>query len=155
AFAEYQRILQSDPGNRAAVRGTAALYEAGSQLDEALTWHRRLVSLDPANADAPPSLSAAACRPVADAGPDAGARAGLPPDDRGPIADPALRQELRTRWTAAIDAGIADATKALTIDPEHDGAMTALSGWHRVRAEVADSADTWQRETRTADDLMR
>jgi len=155
AFDEYRRILERDPGNRMAVRGTAALYDGDGNYDEARTWYRRAVALDPADADALARLSTTASRQVAEAVLDARARAGLAPDDRGPIADTSLAAELRTRWSATIDDGIADATRALSLDPAHDGALAAMSAWHRLKADVAGSIDAWQQETRAADDWMR
>jgi tetratricopeptide (TPR) repeat protein len=151
ALAEYQRLLQTEPANAAALRGTAALYDGQSRYEDARFWYRRLVSVDPANADAYASLSTVAWKQVSEAILDARARAGLAPDDGLPIGDVALGRDLRARWSDTIAAGIADATRALSIDPGHDGAMSILSAWHRVSADLADTTDGYRQETAAAE----
>lgn len=86
---------------------------------------------------------------------DAEARAGLLPDhlarqtaqrDSGPIADDDLRRSLAERWSPSIADGIDAASKAVTLDREHEGAMLTLEGWHQLAADLAASPDEYRRQ---------
>ena len=68
-----------------------------------------------------------------------------------PIAGDDL-QSLSERWSARIAEGIDAASKAVTIDREHEGAMLTLSAWHELAADLAASPDEYQRHMTTADD---
>jgi len=83
---------------------------------------------------------------------DAEARAGLLPASGHPIADDELRRSLADRWSASIADGIDAASKAVTLDREHERAMLALEGWHQLAADLAASSDEYRRQMISADE---
>jgi tetratricopeptide (TPR) repeat protein len=151
ALDEFHHVLLKDPGNRAAIQAIAAIYDGQVNYDEARAWYRRLVALPPPSADAYHNLSLTSWKQVSAVVLDARAREGLQPDDGRLIPDSELRRSLRSRWSSQIDDGIEHASKAITIDPEHDAAMTTLSAWHRIRADLADTIDAHQQNVQVAD----
>src|SRR5262245_9574303 len=88
AIDELRRVLQSDPGNAAAVRAIAAVHDGRLEYDEARTWYRRLVALAPGDADGYANLSASSWKQVSGAFLEARAREGLTPEDLRPTPDP-------------------------------------------------------------------
>jgi tetratricopeptide (TPR) repeat protein len=154
AIEEFQRVLQKDPGNHAAVEGIAALYEGQVNYDDARIWYTRLAALDPPSANAYASLSRTSWKQVSAAILDARAQEGLQPEDDGPLPDSGLRRTLLVRWSGDIDEGIQLASKAIAIEAEHEGAMRTMSNWHRVRADLADTAEGHRRAVQAADDWM-
>jgi hypothetical protein len=129
-----------------------------------------VVLMDPASTAARLRLAAAfaersAALLVQASGPvlDAEARAGLLPAafaqaasaskaSGHPIANDDLRRPLADRWSATIAEGIDAASKAVTIDGAHEGAMLTLDGWHQLAADLAASPDDYRRHMTAADE---
>jgi tetratricopeptide (TPR) repeat protein len=154
ALDEFHRVLERSPGNREAIRRIAALHDGQLDYVEAEKWYRHLAALTPPSAGAFADLSRTSWKRVSAAILDARARQGLPPEE-SPIADAGVRDTLRTRWSRAIDEGIAHASQAIAIEPEHADAMTTMAAWHRVRADIAGTTDEFQRDVKGADDWVR
>jgi tetratricopeptide (TPR) repeat protein len=172
ALEEIARVLERDPSNRAALLAAGEINEGRSDYDQAREWYGRLAAIDPSSAAAYARLSAASLARASGAVLDAEARAGLlPPDpgrrsaqrenglghrsaqrEGGPIANDDLRRSLAGRWSATIAEGIDAASKAVTLDPGHEGAMLTLEAWHRLAADLAASSDEYRRQMIAADE---
>jgi tetratricopeptide (TPR) repeat protein len=164
ALEEIARVLERDPSNRAALLAAGEINDGRSDYDQARHWYGRLAAIDSSNAAAFAGMSAASLAQASAAVLDAESRAGLllaNPGRRsaqregGPIANDDLRRSLAERWSATIAEGIGAASKAVTIDREHEGAMLTLNAWHQLAADLAASPDDYQRHMISADEWRR
>lgn len=150
ALEEIAQVLHRDPSNGAAMLAAGEINDGRSDYVQAREWYRRLAATDSSSAAAFAGMSAAALMQVSDAVLDAEARAGLlrasAPEESGhPIANDDLRRSLADRWSSTIADGIDAASRALTIDREHEGAMLTLDAWHQLAADLAASPDEYRR----------
>jgi tetratricopeptide (TPR) repeat protein len=152
ALEEIARVLDRDPSNRAAIMAAGEINDGRSDYDQARDWYGRLAALDSSNAAAFAGMSAASLTQASGAVLDAESRAGLLPGSGHPIASDDLRRSLAERWSASIAEGIDAASKAVTIDREHEGAMLTLEAWHRLAADLAASPDESRRHIISADE---
>jgi tetratricopeptide (TPR) repeat protein len=152
ALEEIARVLDRDPSNRAAILTAGEINDGRSDYDRARDWYRRLAAIDSSSAAALAGMSAASLTQASSAVLDAEARGGLLPASGHPIADDDLRRSLAERWSATIAEGIDAASKAVTIDREHEGAMLTLDAWHRLAADLAASPDEYRRHMIAADE---
>ena len=163
ALEEIARVLDRDRSNRAAIMAAAEINAGRSDYDQARDWYRRLAAIDSSSAAAFARMSAASLMQVSGAVLDAEARAGLlpaafalrasaPRASGHPIANDDLRQSLADRWSTTIAEGIDAASKAVTIDREHEGAMLTLDAWHQLAADLAASPDEYRRHMISADE---
>ena len=154
ALEEIARVLDRDPSNRAAIMAAGEINDARLDYEHARDWYGRLTAIDSSSAAAFAGMSAALLTRASGAVLDAEAHAGLLPADRGrrsaqreggPIANDDLRRSLADRWSATIAEGIDAASKAVTIDREHEAAMLTLDGWHQLAADLAASPQEYRR----------
>ncbi len=82
---------------------------------------------------------------------EARAQMGMAPDAPGPLKDKKIRQELVAKNLPIIEAGLQDLQKALSIDNQYDDAMAYMNLLYRERADLADSADAYKKDTQAAD----
>ena len=73
------------------------------------------------------------------------------PEDPGPIKDKKVKEELRQKYSAMVDDGIANLQKALDIDKEYDDAMAYMNLLIRERADLLDSPDDYKKQIEIAD----
>jgi tetratricopeptide (TPR) repeat protein len=152
ALAEIARVLDRDPSNRAAIMAAGEINHGRSDYDQARDWYARLAAIDSSNAAAFAGMSAASLTQASDAVLDTASRAGVLPASGHPIANDDLRRSLAERWSATIAEGIDAASKAVTIDREHQGAMLMLEAWHQLAADLAASLDEYRRHMISADE---
>jgi tetratricopeptide (TPR) repeat protein len=166
ALEEIARVLDRDPSNRAAIMAAGEINDGRSDYDQARAWYGRLAAIDSSNAAAFAGMSAASLTQASGAVLDAESRAGLlpaafalrasaPKASGHSIANDDLRRSLAERWSATIAEGIDTASKAVTIDREHEGAMLTLNAWHRLAADLAASPDEYRRHMISADEWRR
>ena len=79
----------------------------------------------------------------------------MKPEDPGPLKDKKVREDLRTRYSAAIDDGIANLNKALEIDKDYDDAMAYLNLMIRERAKLLDDKDEYNKQVEIADGWLQ
>jgi hypothetical protein len=75
----------------------------------------------------------------------------MKPEDPGPIKDKKVKEELRAKYAAMVDEGIANLQKALDIDKEYDDAMAYMNLLIRERADLLDSPDEYKKQIEIAD----
>jgi tetratricopeptide (TPR) repeat protein len=152
ALEEIARVLDRDASNTAAIVAAAEINDARSDNDQARDWYGRLAAIDSSNAAAFAGMSAASLRQASAAVLDAASRAGLLLSSGHPIANDDLRRSLAERWSATIAEGIDAASKAVTIDRQHEGAMLTLEAWHQLAADLAASPDEYRRHMISANE---
>jgi tetratricopeptide (TPR) repeat protein len=155
AYDELEHVLRNDPGNRVAVAWLGSLsYEQGKE-EEARQWYEKLAAIDSGNANAYAMLATLAWRRMYPAFLEARQLAGMKPEDPGPIVSAESRSRLEAAWSREIGVALENASKALAIDPQHVTAMTTLAMLHRVRGDLAATADRHRRELQSASSWMR
>jgi len=147
----FMTVLKDNPNNAVTMAYLAQLKFHQKKLDEAETWYRKLVSIDPNNKTAYYTLGVIAWTRTFQPRMEKRAELGMRPDDPGPIKDKKAREELRATNLPIIEAGLQDLQKALALDPEYDDAMAYMNLLHRERADLADSAQAYKADIDTAD----
>ena len=147
----FMEVLKENPNNAVTMAYLAQLKFHQKKLDEAESWYRKLVAIDPNNKSAYYTLGVIAWSKTFTPRMEKRAELGMRPDDEGPIKDKKAREELRARNLPIVDAGLQDLQKALAIDPEYDDAMAYMNLLYRERADLADSAEAYKSDIDTAD----
>ena len=162
---EFLTVLQKDPKDKIALASLASLSynQAGSlqgdeklkKLDEAREWNLKLIEADPQNKEAYYSIGVIAWSKWYPALGKARAELGMKPEDPGPIKDKKVKEELKAKYSAIIEEGIANLQKALEVDKEYDDAMAYMNLLIRERADLKDTAEEYKKETEIADNWVQ
>jgi TonB family protein len=129
--------------------------EKTRKLDESKALNERLISADPQNKEAYYSLGRIAWAKSKPAFAEMRERLGMKPEDPGPLPDAAVRQQLKSEYSAILDDGIANVEKALVVDPAYCGAMTYMNLLIRKRADLRDTKDDYESDQALADQWMK
>lgn len=166
AETEFLRVLEKEPKNTVAISSLASLHYNQAQgnqpleqkmrkLDEAREWYVKLAEVEPTNKEAFYSLGVIAWAKSYPERMAARAKLGMKPEDPGPVKDVKVRQELKAKWGPVIEEGIKNFDRALEIDPEYDDAMSYINLLYRERADLSESAETYKRDSLTADEWVQ
>ena len=161
AGSEFELVLRLDRNNVTALSSLASLSYQEAQgiqdreqkfrkLDESASWYGKVVMADPGNKEAYYSIGVIDWLKWYSAVLKARAQLAMRPDEPGPLKDPALRRELRERYSPLIEDGISKLQKALEIDPAYDDAMAYMNLMIRYRADLADSPEQYLKEIEVA-----
>lgn len=158
---EFAKVLEKDPGNTTAIASLASIAynqaaplpadKKAEKLDEAGKWYKRLIEVDPKAKEAYYSLGVIAWAKWYPALMTARAALRMKPEDPGPIKDKKVKEELKEKYSAMVDDGIANLQKALDIDKEYDDAMAYMNLLIRERADLLDSPDDYKKQIEIAD----
>jgi tetratricopeptide (TPR) repeat protein len=161
ATEEFMKVLEKKPDETTALASLASIAynqaaplppdKKSEKLDEAAGWYKKLIAADPKNKEAYYSLGVIAWAKWYPA--VMGARAGLrmKPEDPGPIKDKKVKDELKEKYSAMIEDGLANLQKALDIDKEYDDAMAYMNLLVRERADLMDNPDDYKKQIEIAD----
>jgi tetratricopeptide (TPR) repeat protein len=161
AIAAYEDVLKADPNNVNAIASIAQIYYNLKDFDKAKEYQRRIIQLDPQNADSYYWIGVidwAICYPRAmQLRKDLNII--LPKDPKRPDILPPIpdkdRADLADKNGPLVDEGIQALDKAINIRPNDADAMTYLNLMYRQKAEIeADSADH-DADLEKANDLMQ
>jgi tetratricopeptide (TPR) repeat protein len=158
---EFLKVIEKDPANTTALASLASIAynQAGAlppdkkaeKLDEAGAWYKKLIEADPKNKEAYYSLGVIVWAKWYPALMTARAELRMKPEDPGPIKDKKVKEELKAKYSAMVDDGIANLQKALDIDKEYDDAMAYMNLLIRERADLLDSPDEYKKQIEIAD----
>lgn len=158
---EFNKVLETDPNNIAALASLASLaYNSASSLppekkvekfDEAAKWQKKVAEVDPKNKEAYYWLGVITWAKWYPALMTARANLRMKAEDPGPIKDKKVKEELRAQYLPMIDDGIANLNKALEIDHEYYDAMSYLNLLIRERADLDDTPDEYKKNVEIAD----
>jgi tetratricopeptide (TPR) repeat protein len=157
AIDQYSAVLERDPKNINSVKGIAYLYLQMKKFEDAKTYYRKAIGLDPN--DPEPYYSVAVIDWTQSYQPrmEERAKAGLKPDewimkDKG---NKKICEMLREKNTAVIEDGIAMLQKALQIRPDYDDAMAYLNLIYRERGDLqCDDAGARAADMKKADEWV-
>jgi tetratricopeptide (TPR) repeat protein len=158
---EFMKVLDKNPKDVTALASLASLAynQAGSltadkkleKFDEAAKWNKQLIEADPKNKEAYYSLGVIVWGKWYPALMTARANLHMKPEDPGPLKDKKVKEELKEKYAAMVDEGIADLQKALDIDKEYDDAMAYMNLLIRERADLMDTPEEYKKEVDAAD----
>jgi len=155
AYDQFQKVLAQDPKNELAVASIASLLFNEKKLDEANEWNLKLVGLNPKNKEAFYTLGVIAWTKAFQPRMEARAKIGMKPEDPGPVKDKKVRAELAVKNGPIIEEGIKDLDKALQLDPEYDDAMAYENLLYREKADLEETQQAYNDDTKTADDFVQ
>jgi tetratricopeptide (TPR) repeat protein len=162
---EFLKVLEKDDKNTTALASLASLsYNQASSLtgdkkvekfDEAAKWYKKLIEVDPKNKEAYYSLGVIAWAKWYPALMTARAELRMKPEDPGPVKDKKVKDELKEKYSAMVDDGIANLQKALDLDKEYDDAMAYINLLIRERADLVDNPDDYKKQIEVADSWVQ
>lgn len=153
---EFLKVLEKNPSDKTAVASMASLHYSQAQglsnlddklkkLDEAKVWYQKMVEVDPNNKEAYYSLGVIVWAKWYPALMAARVKLNMKAEDPGPLKDKKLKAELKEKWAAMVDDGLASLKKALDIDKEYDDAMAYVNLLVREKADLADSSEEYNK----------
>jgi len=163
---EFLKVLEKDDKNTTALASLASLaFNQSSslppdkkieKLDEATKWNKKLIEADPKNKEAYYTLGG----PITwakwyPALMTARAELRMKPEEPGPIKDKKVKDELKEKYAAMVDDGIANLQKALDLDKEYDDAMAYMNLLIRERADLVDNPDEYKKQIEIADSWVQ
>lgn len=136
----YQDALASDPGNTALLWDLAVVEFQTSQFDDSRKWMRKLLVADPSSLKGHRGLAIIAV--VQSELPLRTARvaAGFEYNQPDPLPDAAVRAQLRKKYLAGIDEGIAAARAALVLKADDIDSLEALQLLLTQKSTLSDAA---------------
>lgn len=162
---EFMKVLEKNPSDPTALASLASLaYNQASSLsgdekvkkfDEAADWYKKLIVADPKNKEAYYSLGVIAWAKWYPALMTARAELRMKPEDPGPVKDKKVKDELKEKYSAMVDDGIANLQKALDLDKEYDDAMAYMNLLIRERADLVDNPDDYKKQIEVADSWVQ
>jgi len=155
AYDQFQKVLAQDPKNELAVGYIASLLFNEKKLDDANQWYQKLVALNPKNKEAFYTLGVIAWTKAFQPRMEARAKMGMRPEDPGPLKDKKVRAELATTNGPIVEEGLKNLDRALQLDPEYDDAMAYENLLLREKADLEDSQQAYNDDTKKADDFVQ
>src|SRR3984893_6383021 len=125
AIDQYKSVLEHDPKNVNSVKGIAYLYLQMRKFDDAKSYYRKAMEMDPN--DPEPYYSVAVIDWTQSYQPrmEERAKLGLKPGER--LKDKKVCQNLRDAHQDVVKDGISMLTKAIELRPDYDDAMAYLN----------------------------
>jgi len=155
AFDNFRKVLEQEPKNSIAIASIASLNLNQKKWDEAQQWYEKLIAVEPQNADAYYSMGFIAWSKWYPVYGTARANLGMKQEDPGPIKDKKVKEDLKQKYGPVIEGGLQALDKALQINPEYDDAMAYENLLVRERADLADTKEEYEKQTKVADDWVQ
>ncbi|MCW5980155.1 MAG: tetratricopeptide repeat protein [Bryobacteraceae bacterium] len=154
AYDEFHTVLDADPGNSIALQSIASLFFHQKKFEEAEQWYEKVIGVDPNNKEAFYTMGVIAWTRAFQDRMKARAELGMKPEDPGPLKDKKIRDQLRETNLPVIEEGLKNLQQAVKIDKEYDDAMAYINLLYRERADLANSKEEFEADSRTADDWV-
>jgi len=158
AMKEFGTVLSSNPDEQyklLATQSIANLYYQQKDFSNAAVWEKKVIQLDPKNKEAYYTLGVIAWTDFILPDREARSKMGMKPEDPGPLKDPKAREELKAKYWQPLTDGIEYEKKALQVDPEYENAMSYMNLLVRYRADLQDTKEQYQADSKEADNWMQ
>ena len=139
AITEFQKVLETDPGNLGSIAGIASMYFQMKRMDQAKEFYKKQIQMDPENPEPYYSIGVINWTITYQARQILKARMGYAPD--APIQDDTERQALAERSLPLVEEGMEALNKGMQLREEYDDAMAYLNLLYRERADLADTPE--------------
>ena len=157
AIDQYKSVLDRDPKNINSVKGIAYLYLQMKRFEDAKTFYRKAIELDPN--DPEPYYSVAVIDWTQSYQPrmEERSKVGLKPDEwiMKDKSNKKVCETLRQKSSDVIQDGIAMLDKALQLRPDYDDAMAYMNLLYREKGDLeCDDAAARTADLKTADEWV-
>jgi len=155
AIDQYEAVLERDPKNINSVKGIAYLYLQMKKFEDAKTFYRKALDIDPNDPEPYYSIAVIDWTQSYQPRMEERAKAGLKPDEwiMKDKSNKKVCDMLKTKNSPVIDDGIAMLQKALTLRPDYDDAMAYLNLLYREKGDLeCDDDGARAADLKTADD---
>ena len=153
AVAQYQSVLEQDPKNINSIKGIAYLYLQMKKFEDAKSYYRKAIDLDPNDPEAYYSVGVIDWTESYQPRMEERAKLGLRPDE--PLKDKKLCAQLRQKHSAVIQDGLDSLDKAIQLRQDYDDAMAYVNLLYRERADrECDMQDQRAADLKTADEWV-
>jgi tetratricopeptide (TPR) repeat protein len=153
AIEQYKAVLEHDPKNVNSIKGIAYLYLQMKKFEDAKTYYRKAIELDPNDPEAYYSVGVIDWTQAYQPRMEERAKVGLRPDE--PLKDKKLCASLRDAQGPVIQDGIDNLNKALSLRQDYDDAMAYMNLLYRERADrECDQPDQRAADQKTADEWV-
>src|SRR5437867_4842873 len=134
AVSEYQKVLDINPQSRDSMRGIANIYLQMTKFEDAKTFYKRAIDLDPKDPESYYSIGVIDWTKVYTRNSALRGKLGKEPDQ--PLIDAPECWDLRRSNEAVVNNGIEMIAKAIELRPDYDDAMAYLNLLYRERANI-------------------
>lgn len=159
AMDEFNSVLKDEPGNLLATESIANLYYQVKDMDNAATWNKKVIALDPKNKEAYYTLGVIAWLNFLPEDRAARNTLQMKPEEAAPLKPDAkgktLKADLKAKFWQPLTDGIESEKKALEVDPQYENAMSYMNLLIRYRADLEDTKDEYSADVKQADDWMQ
>ncbi len=146
-------MLDQDPKNVNSIKGIAYLYLQMKKFEDAKTYYRKAIELDPNDPEAYYSVGVIDWTEAYQPRMEARAKLGLRPDE--PLKDKKVCVALRDAQGAVIQDGMDVLNKALSLRQDYDDAMAYMNLLYREKADrECDEPDQRVADSKTADEWV-
>lgn len=152
AIAEFQKVLDVDPGNLGSISGIASLYFQMKRWDEAKEFYKKQIALDSSNPE--PYYSVGVINWTQTYQPRMVVRTRLNLKTDEPIKDAKERQALAERNRPLIEEGMQMLNQAMQLRENYDDAMAYLNLLYRELADIEETPAAREGALKTADMWM-
>ena len=156
AIEQYKQVLASNPPKEQQInsnKGIAYLYLQMKKFDDAKTYYRNAMQLDPNDPEPYYSVGVIDWTQTYQPRMEERAKLGLKPEE--PLKDKKVCAELKEKNTPNIQDGIDSLNKALQLRPDYDDAMAYMNLMYREKADVeCDDPAARASDLKTADDWV-
>lgn len=139
AIDQYKEVLNRDPKNINSVKGIAYLYLQMKKFDDAKSFYRKAIEIDPNDPEPYYSVAVIDWTQTYQPRMEERAKLGLKPDEPLNVKDKNQKkvcEDLNSKGTAIIQDGIDNLNKALQLRPDYDDAMAYMNLMYRERADL-------------------
>ena len=158
AVEQYKAVLERDPKNVNSVKGIAYLYLQMKRFEDAKTYYRKALEVDPNDPEPYYSVGVIDWTQTYQPRMEARAKLGMKPDEALNPKDKEAKKvcgELKDKNWANIQDGIDALGKALQLRPDYDDAMAYMNLMYREKADVeCDDLAARAADLKTADDWV-
>jgi tetratricopeptide (TPR) repeat protein len=155
AIESFQEVLRRDPNNEMAMLSIASLYFDMKEMDKAKEWNQKVIQSYPNNKTPYYTVGVINWTETYQPRLEVRANLGMKPEDPGPIKDAKARQELAVKNMPLVDQGLEMLQKSVELDPDYADAMAYINLMYREKADLADSADEYEKLSSIADEWVQ
>ena len=153
AIEQYKNVLEQDAKNVNSIKGIAYLYLQMKKFEDAKSYYRQAIELDPNDPEAYYSVGVIDWTEAYQPRMEERSKAGLRPDEA--LKDKKLCAKLREQSGQVIQDGIDNLNKALQLRQDYDDAMAYMNLLYREKADrECDQLDVQKTDLKTADEWV-
>jgi tetratricopeptide (TPR) repeat protein len=134
AIDQFKAVLEKDPKSVNSVKGIAYLYLQQKKFDDANSYYRKALEIDPNDPESYYTLGVIAWTRSYKPRMEERAKLGLKPDQ--PLKDKKVCESLKEKGWNIVQDGIDSLKKALDLRPDYDDAMAYTNLLYREKADL-------------------